>query len=259
MTQKLRTVTMGNGPDLVLLHGWGLNSGVWENLMPKLTSCHTVTLVDLPGFGLNHNTLPLDYDLPSVAKLVADVVPNNSVILGWSLGGLIAQHIAAMGLLDIKQLILLCTSPKFEAADEWPGIQASVLSLFHKQLGQDFNKTLERFLAIQAMGSQSARSDIRQLKHSIAQYPVPHKTALSGGLALLSDIDLRADLAQITIPTTWFFGRLDSLVPQKAIALIKQYQPTAKHVVMQKASHAPFVSHPDDFIEMLLAEIRRDS
>jgi pimeloyl-[acyl-carrier protein] methyl ester esterase len=107
------------------------------------------------------------------------------------------------------------------------------------------------------MGSQSAKSDIRQLKRSIEQYPAPHKDALSGGLALLSRVDLRDDLAQINVPTTWLFGRLDSLVPQKAIALISQLQPQARHLVFPKASHAPFVSHFEDFKESLFAELLR--
>lgn len=253
--QTLKVVTVGQGQNLVLLHGWGLNSGVWDNLVPVLSPHFNMTLIDLPGFGLNHDIVPEDYDLSSVAKLIAEVIPSQSIVLGWSLGGLIAQYIAVNKLVAMKQLVLLCTSPKFKATEEWDGIAEPVLNLFHKQLEHDFGKTLERFLAIQAMGSQSAKSDIRQLKHAIDQYPLPHKNALSGGLKLLSEVDLRDQLSQISIPTTWFFGRLDSLVPQKVAGLINDLQPEAKQVVMSKVSHAPFVSDLESFSNILLNEL----
>jgi pimeloyl-[acyl-carrier protein] methyl ester esterase len=255
MTQTLRTVTSGKGPELVLLHGWGLNSGVWESLMPSLTPRFTVTLIDLPGFGLNHDIVPESYNLSSIAELILNVMPAKATLTGWSLGGLMAQHIASSRPDKIDRLILLCTSPKFMATEEWPGIAEPVLREFHQQLKHDFSKTLDRFLAIQAMGSQSAKADIRQLKQSISQYPPPHQQALSGGLSLLSDIDLRHNLTQITAPTTWFFGRLDSLVPQKMIQKLKLLQPLAKHIVIPKASHAPFVSHQEDFLDLLLNEL----
>ncbi|TDF36397.1 pimeloyl-[acyl-carrier protein] methyl ester esterase [Alteromonadaceae bacterium M269] len=256
MTEKLRVSSYGQGPELALLHGWGLNSGVWEGILPKLTPHYRVNLIDLPGFGINHDILPESYDLESVAELVLDVIPQGSILLGWSLGGLIAQHITINTSDHIQRLILLCTSPKFQATDEWHGIAEPVLSLFHQQLEGNFSKTLERFLAIQAMGSPSAKSDIRQLKQAIGQYPEPAMGALNGGLNLLSTVDLRQELSRIEVPTFWCFGRLDSLVPQKAIEPIQQLQPNAKHLIMHKASHAPFVSHLDGFADILLDEIR---
>jgi pimeloyl-[acyl-carrier protein] methyl ester esterase len=256
MTQQLRTVTAGVGPNLVLLHGWGLNSGVWESLVPKLVPYFSVTLVDLPGFGLNHDILPDEYNISSISDLLLDAIPSDSILLGWSLGGLIAQHIAISYPNKIKRLVLLCSSPKFKATQEWYGIAESVLSVFHQQLDDDVGKTLERFLAIQAMGSPSAKSDIQQIRQSIHKYPLPHKDALSGGLEILSEVDLRLQLSRITAPTNWFFGRLDSLVPQKVAGMIKVLQPTAKQMVIQKASHAPFISHLDSFVNLLLDELQ---
>ena len=80
------------------------------------------------------------------------------------------------------------------ARDEWPGIAPKVLTGFNQMLAGDFRQTIERFLAIQAMGSEHARDDIRQLRHWLAERPAPQFAALEAGLTLLADIDLREPL-----------------------------------------------------------------
>ncbi|NNJ95044.1 MAG: alpha/beta fold hydrolase, partial [Halobacteria archaeon] len=47
----LHTKTTGSGPELLLIHGWGLHSGIWDGLMPLLETQLRVTRVDLPGHG----------------------------------------------------------------------------------------------------------------------------------------------------------------------------------------------------------------
>ena len=43
--------TSGSGPDLVLVHGWGMNAGVWSLLLPALQERFRVTVLELPGHG----------------------------------------------------------------------------------------------------------------------------------------------------------------------------------------------------------------
>ncbi|MGL5588977.1 MAG: pimeloyl-ACP methyl ester esterase BioH, partial [Aeromonas veronii] len=111
--------------------------------------------------------------------------------------------------------------------------------------------TIERFLAIQAMGSEHARDDIRQLRHWLAERPTPQFAALEAGLTLLADIDLREPLRELDLPWLRVYGRLDSLVPKAAIPLLDDLYPASRSVTLNKASHAPFISHPDEFIEIV--------
>ena len=112
-------------------------------------------------------------------------------------------------------------------------------------------KTIERFLAIQAMGSESARDDIKQLKLLLNQYPAPKEQALSAGLDILQHDDLRAMFAQLTVPIVGIFGRLDALVPYRALKKMQALQPNFDYEVIDKASHAPFISHKEAFITAL--------
>ncbi len=251
MKQTLFTQCRGSGSDLVLLHGWGLNSGVFEPLTDVLANHFRVTLIDLPGFGRNREVMPQPYSLHELSRMVAESLPNQSILLGWSLGGLVAQQIAIDFGAKLKKLVLVASSPKFSQDDEWFGIKPEVLRVFEQQLERDFSKTLDRFMAIQAMGSETAREDIKKIKGYVQDYPIPDEGALQAGLNLLSSVDLRDQLKSIKVPTHRLYGRLDSLVPHKAIEPIGALQPSCSSHVFAHASHAPFISHPQEFIEYL--------
>ena len=241
----------GQGPDLVLLHGWGMNGAVWHGIAQQLADHYRVHLVDLPGFGNSPLIEGSDYSLPWLAEQVASVLPERCNLLGWSLGGLVASQLALTHPERVQSLITVASSPCFMARDEWPGIAPKVLAGFNQMLAGDFKQTIERFLAIQAMGSEHARDDIRQLRHWLAERPAPQLAALEAGLGLLADVDLRDELTTLSLPWLRIYGRLDSLVPKAAIPLLDERYPHSRSLVLDKASHAPFISHPAQFIAMV--------
>lgn len=241
----------GQGPDLVLLHGWGMNGAVWHGIVPALAARYRVHLVDLPGFGNSPLVGEAEYSLPWLAEQVAAILPEQCHLLGWSLGGLVASQLALNHPERLHSLITVASSPCFMARDEWPGIAPKVLTGFNQMLAGDFKQTIERFLAIQAMGSEHARDDIRQLRHWLAERPAPQLAALEAGLGLLADVDLRDELVQLNLPWLRVYGRLDSLVPKASIPLLDERYPASRSVVLEKASHAPFISHPQQFIEII--------
>lgn len=237
-------------PPLVLLHGWGLNSGVWQGVKTLLNRRCVLVTPDLPGFGLNR-AFPTGYQLEDVVARLAGQIPDNSYVCGWSLGGLLAMALAKYYPHKVARLALCAASPCFLAAPDWPGMQAKVLQQFAAALSENIALTIQRFLAIQAMGSEHARADIQQLRQAIAAYPLPEPAAVQGALRLLAEQDLRSLLPTLSQPVSGCFGRLDSLVPAAVIPQLQQLLPGAKFTVFEKASHAPFISHPADFVNWL--------
>ena len=59
------------------------------------------------------------------------------------------------------------------------------------------------------------------------------------------------ELADLDLPWLRIYGRLDSLVPKAAIPLLDERYPASRSLVLEKASHAPFISHPEPFITLL--------
>lgn len=241
--------TCGRGQDVVLVHGWGMNGAVWHNTVEALSQHYCVHVVDLPGFGHSHQASFERMD--DLAEQVLKHAPENAIWLGWSLGGLLATHIALHHPLRVCKLVTVASSPKFAAQKPWRGIQPQVLSAFTEQLVDDFQVTIERFMALQAMGSPSARKDVKQLKHAVLSRPAPNPTSLLAGLNLLAEIDYRHQLVQLTMPMLRLYGRLDGLVPVKVASDVDTLTPDSESVVFAASSHAPFMTEFESFCEQV--------
>lgn len=243
--------TTGTGNvDLVLLHGWGLNAEVWRSVVDRLSAHFRLHLVDLPGFGRSNTFGALSLD--EMVDALQPQMPERAIWLGWSLGGLVASQLALRYPQQVRALISVASSPCFTAQDEWPGIKPDTLQNFQQQLSSDFQRTVERFLALQTLGTEHARQDARQLKEVVLSQPMPSVAVLEGGLEILRTVDLRHQMAELVPPLWRLYGRLDGLVPRKAAQLLDEAWPQSHSLVMEKAAHAPFISHPEAFCRYLL-------
>jgi len=250
---RLYIDTQGAGPDLVLLHGWGLHGGVWDALLPRLTPHFRVTRVDLPGHGKSH-AIPMPAQLADVGRLVQAAVPENAAWLGWSLGGLIALRTGLDAPQMLRGLILVTTTPRFAAAADWPeAMPPEQLQEFAAGLGEDYRETLLRFLSLQVRGDESARAALRQLRDALFARGEPATAALAVGLELLRVSDLRSELACLQVPTLVIAGGYDRLTPPGAGKALAEAIPGARYALIPKSAHAPFISHPEEFTALLTA------
>lgn len=240
---------------LVLLHGWGLNAEVWDCIIDPLSAHFTLHLVDLPGFGRSQGFGAMS--LEAMAGTVLEQAPEQAIWLGWSLGGLVASQVALMHPERVQALVTVASSPCFSEHEGWPGIKSTVLSDFQQQLSEDFQRTVERFLALQTLGTETARQDARRLKSAVLALPMPDTAVLNGGLEILKTADLRQALTQLTMPFLRLYGRLDGLVPRRIVSQLDALWPASCSRVIDKAAHAPFISHPQAFCEALI-ELQAD-
>ncbi|RUO66213.1 carboxylesterase BioH (pimeloyl-CoA synthesis) [Pseudidiomarina planktonica] len=257
MVTKIWQQSSGAGADLVVLHGWGLNARVWQPLLPFLTPHFRVHCIDLPGFGDSPWPAETEVSLANYVKLLLPELPDSFHLLGWSMGGLIATELALQAPDRVKTLTTMATSPRFLEDDNWPGMKASVLGLFQRQLKDDFEQTVARFLAIQAMGSPNVRADTKLIKELVFEKPLPELVALRGGLKILADTDLRSRLPHLQCPLWRVYGERDTLVPVSAAKAIQQLVPDSPQWVVEQASHAPFIAHGQELSERLLTFINQ--
>jgi pimeloyl-[acyl-carrier protein] methyl ester esterase len=231
---------------LVLLHGWGMNARVWDAVLPGLSSFADVSAPDLPGHGGNPVALK---DLPGVLDYLRDEMDAGPAVwVGWSLGGLLAQAFAARYPGRVRHLVLVAAQPRFVQARDWPqAMDSQVLNAFAGDLAGDFRKTLKRFLALQFHGVEGAQTTVRSLTHQLFELP-PQPEALSVGLTMLRDLDLRERLRSLACPVDLILGEYDRLVPVDCAGPVTALAPgrIRAHVVA-RAGHAPFLTHPDLF------------
>lgn len=247
---SLHIVTYGAGDDLVLLHGWGMHGGVWEGVADKLSISFRVHVVDLPGHGESANVMP--YSLGKVAEELAASLPQRAHWCGWSLGGLAALEAARRFPEQVASLVLVASTPCFAKRDDWPcAVARETLGEFAASLESDYEGTLKRFLSLQARGDESAKAVLRDLRDGLFTRGRPAEEALRGGLEILAGCDLRGHAAGVVQPALVIHGERDQLVPLPAGEWLAQNLPSARLAVVKGAAHAPFLSHPDEFVNLV--------
>lgn len=243
---NLYVETHGRGPDVVLLHGWGMNGTVWRHVVPKFSAGYCLHLVDLPGHGKSGMIDP--FTLDELASELDRAFPWPVHVVGWSLGGAVATQ-WALGRPDkIRSLTLVASTPCFVQRADWlPAMPSATLEQFFAQLHADWRGTLKRFIGLQAMGDEAARAVARELGHDLFSHGEPPLAALEHGLEILRDTDLRARVHELHCPVLLQYGDRDMLTPLGAGQWLAGVVPQAKLVVHPGAAHAPFLSHADDF------------
>ncbi|HKK03717.1 MAG TPA: pimeloyl-ACP methyl ester esterase BioH [Gammaproteobacteria bacterium] len=258
---KLHARTRGSGPALVLLHGWGLHSGIWATLAPELARNFSVTCVDLPGHGRSPPlpATPASDGLDAWAEAVAAAVPPGAAWLGWSLGGQVALTAALAGH-DVRQLVLVATTPRFLASPGWPcGMDPAVLAGFANGLAGDQRRTLRKFLALQLRGDRRAASLLQTLSAVLEAGGEADTGALETGLAILAGTDLRERLAGIAQPALVIAGERDTLTPPDAGRRLAAALPAGRFELLAGVAHAPFLAAPGRFGELLSAFLAEEA
>lgn len=262
---------------LMLIHGWGMNSQVWEPIREALEAKYHVLWVDLPGHGFNRHIKA--QSLERMVELVADITPENTNIIAWSLGGLVAQALAQEIPDKIRSLSLVTSTPRFsqdlseDKSKHWQhAMSDEVLNRFAENLMQDTEKTLKGFIALQFMGVEGAKQELNNLINHILynsnekkgkkvggvlaeselavksqETNIPSQEALDVGLEILKYADLR-DITP-TCPEHWVFAEYDRLIPKEVINDLISLRPDAEITLLKKSGHAPFITHRNVFLK----------
>ncbi|MDD5272785.1 MAG: pimeloyl-ACP methyl ester esterase BioH [Methylovulum sp.] len=254
---NLHIQTLGQGKPIVMIHGWAMHSGIWRDFAEQLAAHYHVTLVDLPGHG--HSEALAPFTLEAIIDSLVNTLPEPPCCwLGWSLGATVVLELARRYPERVSSLVLVAGNPCFLGSDTWPGMRLAVLDTFAANLQADAHATLLRFLAIQVMALPNAKALTKALKTAVLACPAPDAQTLQGGLDILKDTDLRASFAGLKIPVLVVLGKKDSLIPAALSQHFPQLLPTVQVQVVDQAAHIPFLSHPQELLQMLVTFMEAD-
>lgn len=232
----------------MIIHGWGMNSSAWGGISKQLEESFSVTWIDLPGHGIN-----TDVQANSIEEIAQHILPHieqDTLLMGWSLGGLVAQEVIKQKPDLIKKLVMVASTPRFSQSDAWPhAMSVDVLAAFADNLKNDLEGTIKRFIALQFMGIKGAQAIQRALREDVLSN-VPDNKALNTGLDILQNQDYR-DLT-INHPQLWVLGEKDRLVPVEIAADLKALHSDAVVTVLKGNGHAPFMTQPDLFASTVI-------
>lgn len=248
---SLQIETDGNGRDLVLLHGWGLNSSVWEPLREPLARRYRLHFIDMPGYGRNRG-VGTPASMQELADALVTATPAGAAWLGWSLGAQLSLLAAQRAPAHIGRLILVAATPCFVARTGWPAaMPPDVFGDFTDGLQDDWRGTLTRFIGLLSADSRSDRDMLRALRDRLLARGEPAPAALARGLEWLRDNDLRVSVSALRNGALFIQGDRDRLVPPAAATGISSWLPAARVVMLKGAGHAPFLSHAGEFLTLL--------
>ena len=242
---------MSDSVTCVFVHGWAMNSAVWDESIKQLPDWINVVLVDLPGHGSMAEVAADSLD--DYVQALIPLAHRPVLWVGWSLGGLAVLRLAELYPQRVAAAMLVATNPCFVSQPDWScAVDESVFKQFASDLNKNQKKTIRRFLALQVKGLADVMNVVRQLQQSIESRGQASIQALNTGLDILLDTDLRQSLKSIDCPLHWMLGVKDSLVPAElAQVLLKDF--SQDDVSLQpEASHAPFISEPEIFVAQLL-------
>lgn len=229
--------------DMVFVHGWGQSRQIWRPCMSIWPAAH---YIDLPGHGGAPDAEPENWlsTLPGEKPVL---------LIGWSLGGMLALKLALNQPRLIKGLVLIASTAKFCQSDDWSaGCPAPLFRAFERQAATEPERLLRRFFALMLQGDELAPSLKLRLQRSCVNTAVPPSArAMQDGLSLLQNMDLRPHLDRIRIPCLIVHGRRDAIVPLAAGEYLCEHLPRAEMRCFETAGHAPFLSHTKAFRKIL--------
>jgi len=241
---------IGQGKDLVLIHGWGMHSGIWEPIIDRFSNQYTLHLVDIPGMGKSDVINP--YDLDHVTEEISKALPPSFDILGWSLGSLIAIKMSLMYPKKIHRMVLVGGTPCFINQTDWSyGVDVRDFNNFANKLFKNYKSTMINFYILQLMHSKNSKLIIKKLKEMEAVENPPEIKSLQLGLDILLNNDLRNDINKIKHQTLLITGDMDRLTPKSASMWLEGHLKESQLKLIKGASHIPFLSHSDEFFNCL--------
>ncbi len=246
-------------PVVVLLHGVGGGRAIWgeggsATVQAVATAGAQAIAIDLPGYG--DSPLPNELTLPGMADAVASTVYGlgiaRAVIVGHSMGGMVAQLIATRHTALVQGLVLACTTASFGKADGvWQqGFLQQRLAPLDAGLGMP---ALAAALVPTLLASPCNATALAQGNAVMGR--VPQRT-YRAALAALMGFDDRAALAAIAAPTLCIAGEHDSTSPPQVMQRMAQRIAGAKYMVLANAGHLAPLEQAPAFNHLLIEFLR---
>ena len=236
---------------LLLVHGVMMSKEVWNSQIKYFSKKYRVIAIDLYGFGAS--TGPLrdckyeDHAL-DIRNLLNQMKIKKIHLVGWSLGGGIAIKFAHLYPQMVDKLVLVGTTPKLIASDDFPhGLPPENAKAFLDLMESDYQKGIESFIAMQVpeTNNQFALDTLNRVVPKTSQTVAMRQFAATG------DIDLREDAKAIMVKTLVITGELDQVNTKEAGKYLAELIPNSSFICMNGLGHVPFMTAPEKFNEIL--------
>jgi pimeloyl-[acyl-carrier protein] methyl ester esterase len=220
----------------LLLHGWGVRNTVWKELTEQLGVFSKLSAPCL--YEEAHKTK--DNSFASMASVLNDSINSDTVVIAWSVGGLIGIPLAKLTN-KIKAIIFIASTPCFVKKDGWNNvIEKENVDELQSKLSVNTKRTLDYFSGLIAHGDEKPKETNKIIRSNLATEK--DNIILASWLEQMLETDQRFAFSKLEIPVEIIFGENDSLINSRIENDIKLLSPDIEIRVMEGCGHAPFIS-----------------
>jgi pimeloyl-[acyl-carrier protein] methyl ester esterase len=242
----------GTGTPIVFIHGWCMSSAVWRLQRDGLSDSFRVIAIDLPGHGISPphaGGFHIKECAGDIAGLFESLDLHNALLVGWSLGSLIALESYVLLRERLSGLVLTAGTPRFTQGDGFPyGLSRIEVDGMTRKVQRSLRRALEGFTArMFATGELDDPSLAVMVQKLLSAVPIPTAEVAIQALDALVETDQRDRLALIDLPTLIMSGDRDVICLPQASALLAQRIPSARQMVFAGCGHAPFLTQSTRF------------
>jgi 3-oxoadipate enol-lactonase len=229
-----------NGPPLVLLHALGTDLHLWDTILPHLPLTLRILRMDMRGHGQSDAPTPpyaMGTLIHDAERCIDHFAIKDAVILGLSIGGLIAQGLAIKRMDQCRAMVLSNTAARIGTPAEWHDRIAQVRSHGMASLSE---ATLQRWFGPKAKDRPDYDDWHQRLT---AQNP----EGWCGCAHAIAHTDFYEVTATLRLPTLCIAGDRDGATPPDLIRETQGLIPGSKFHLIRGAGHLPFVEKPTDY------------
>ena len=224
------------GTPLLFIHGWLGDSFEWIHQMCYFNSRRHIILIDLPGFGKSDKPIT-EYSINYFTRVIVDFLNlrgyNETILIGHSLGGLIAQNITIQNPKLVKKLILISTS-----AISQP-INKKILLFWINLI---FKLTYRNFLKNTIKRINSTENENREFKRLFKNaLKIPKSVVLSTFNNMTSKFKLNENISSIFQPTLVIYGTEDKIISKSEIMTLGNLISNSEIHLIENSPHRVMV------------------
>lgn len=245
----------GQGPAILLVHGWAASSQFFEDLSAGLARDHRVIVPDLRGHGdTPSGSTPLSIELlaEDIATLVEALTLDNAVALGWSMGAMVLwQHMIEHADAAFSGMIVEDMSPRILNSADWSlgmvnGLDAASSARALDVMRKDWPAYVRAFTP-HMFARDTARGNPDLVARTSDRMRHLDSDAMACLWASMAQQDLRSQLPAIRVPTLIAYGgRSDAYGPETSRYLVETL-PEASRQEFVRSGHAPHLEEPQEF------------
>lgn len=240
-------------PAVLFVNSLGTDFRVWDRVVPLLPAGLRVIRYDKRGHGLSdgaaRGTWGMGDHVADAAAVLEAEGAKAAVVVGLSIGGLIAQGLAAERP-DLVRAMMLCdTAAKIGSPDMWAGRIADIEA---RGLEGVADAVMERWFS---KGFRAERkAELALWRNMLVRTPLD---GYLGSCEAIRDTDLRESTARLRLPTAAICGDEDGSTPPDLVRETAALIPGAEFHLIRRAGHLPGVEQPGATAEVLTALLRR--